>query len=143
MKGIKGEMIHVFNKNESVIHASPYFKVQQNKPPQTLFRCSTQFPIPNSNSFTVKTFGTVPKMTLNPYIQGSVGLFGAIEIGYTNGPFLLNRNYHLKGEVICVGQSPQTEYVWYETTATNEDGELVATMRMQGRSMKASSAAYQ
>ena len=84
-----------------------------------------------------------PIQTLNPYLEGSVGLFGAIEIGYSNGPFLLNRNYHLKSEVICVGQSPQTEYVWYETQAFNEADELVVTMRMQGRSMKASAAAYQ
>lgn len=83
-----------------------------------------------------------PIQTLTPYIQGSVGLFGAIEIGFTNGPFLLNRNYHLTSEVICVGQSPQTEYVWYETNAFDEQERLVATMRMQGRSMKASSEAY-
>ena len=80
---------------------------------------------------------------LNPYVGESVGLFGAIEIGYAHGPFLLNQNYHLSAEVICVGQSPQTEFVWYETKATNKAGELVATMRMQGRSMKASSPAYQ
>ena len=83
-----------------------------------------------------------PIKTLDPYLKGSVGLFGAIEIGYHNGPFLLNRNYHLVSKVICVGQSPQTEYVWYETEAHNEAGDLVATMRMQGRSMKASSEAY-
>jgi hypothetical protein len=83
-----------------------------------------------------------PIKTLDPYIEGSVGLFGAIEIGFSNGPFLLNRNYHLESEVICVGQSPQTEYVWYETHASNEAGERVATMLMQGRSMKASSATY-
>lgn len=83
-----------------------------------------------------------PIKTLDPYLKGSVGLFGAIEIGYHNGPFLLNRNYHLASKVICVGQSPQTEYVWYETEAHNEAGDLVATMRMQGRSMKASSEAY-
>ncbi len=79
---------------------------------------------------------------LRPYVGESVGLFGAIEIGYENGPFLLNRQYHLQSEVICVGQSPQTEYVWYETTAQNEAGEIVAKMRMQSRSMKASSPAY-
>ncbi len=84
-----------------------------------------------------------PIRALEPYIEGSVGLFGAIEIGYTHGPFLLNRNYRLTSEVICVGQSPRTEYVWYETHAYNEPAQLVATMRMQGRSMKASSAAYQ
>ena len=84
-----------------------------------------------------------PIKALDPYLEGSVGLFGAIEIGYHDGPFLLNRNYKLTSEVLCVGQSPQTEYVWYETKAFNEAEQHVATMRMQGRSMKASSAAYQ
>ncbi len=83
-----------------------------------------------------------PIKTLDPYTKGSVGLFGAIEIGYANGPFLLNRNYKLTSEVICVGQSPQTEYVWYETQAFNESEQLVATMRMMGRTMKASSQEY-
>jgi hypothetical protein len=80
---------------------------------------------------------------LLPYVGESVGLFGAIEIGYVNGPFLLNRQYHIESEVVCVGISPQTEYVWYDSTASNEAGEIVATMRMQSRSMKASSPAYQ
>ena len=71
------------------------------------------------------------------------GLFGAIEIGFTNGPFLLHRPYHMECEVVCVGQSPQTEYVWYETKAWNPKQQLVATMLMQSRAMKASSPAYQ
>lgn len=83
-----------------------------------------------------------PNRALAPDVEESVGLFGAIEIGFTNGPFLLNRHYRLVSEVICVGQSPQTEYVWYETRAYGEAEDLVATMRMQGRCMKASSAAY-
>ena len=83
-----------------------------------------------------------PIQTLSKYTGDSVGLFGAIEIGYTNGPFLLNREYHLTSEVICVGQSPQTEYVWYETQAYDSADRLVATMRMQGRTMKASSPLY-
>lgn len=83
-----------------------------------------------------------PMQGLQPYVGESVGLFGAIEIGFVNGPFLMNRAYHLKSEVICVGQSPQTEYVWYETSAANEAGEEVATLRMQSRVMKASSPAY-
>jgi hypothetical protein len=84
-----------------------------------------------------------PMKGLLPYVGESVGLFGAIEIGYVQGPFLLNRNYHIESEVVCVGQSPQTEYVWYDSTASNEAGEIVATLRMQSRSMKASSPAYQ
>lgn len=84
-----------------------------------------------------------PMEGLRPYVGESVGLFGAIEIGFTHGPFLLNRPYHMECEVVCVGQSPQTEYVWYETKAWNEEQQLVATMLMQSRAMKSSSPAYQ
>ncbi|MFQ5381001.1 MAG: hypothetical protein ACE5EF_05185 [Dehalococcoidia bacterium] len=84
-----------------------------------------------------------PMQGMMPHVGESVGLFGAIEIGHVNGPLLMNHRYHLESEVICVGQSPQTEYVWYETTATDETGDVVATMLMQSRVMKASSAAYQ
>ena len=83
-----------------------------------------------------------PMKGMQPYVGESVGLFGAIEIGHVNGPFILNTNYRLESEVVCVGQSPQTEYVWYDTTATNDNGDLVATLRMQSRVMKASSPAY-
>jgi len=79
---------------------------------------------------------------LGPLVGESVGLFGAIEIGQVNGPFLLNRHYRIDSEVVCVGQSPQTEYVWYDTTATDPSGKVVATLRMQSRAMKASSLAY-
>lgn len=78
---------------------------------------------------------------LMPLVDDSVGLFGAIEIGF-HQPMLLSQHYHIESEVVCVGQSPQTEYVWYDSTATNEAGEPVAFMRMQSRSMKASSPAY-
>lgn len=83
-----------------------------------------------------------PMQGLQPLVGESVGLFGAIELGQVNGPFLLNREYRIESEVVCVGQSPQTEYVWYDTTATDKDGRLVATLRMQSRAMKASSPAY-
>ncbi len=83
-----------------------------------------------------------PMQGLRPFVGDSVGLFGAIEVGHTHGPFLLNRRYRLESRVVCVGQSPQTEYVWYDTDAFNESGELVASMRMQSRAMKASSPAY-
>lgn len=84
-----------------------------------------------------------PMQVLGQLVGESVGLFGAIEIGSINGPFLLNRHYHIESHVVCVGQSPQTEYVWYDTTATDTDGKVVATLRMQSRAMKSSSPAYQ
>ncbi len=83
-----------------------------------------------------------PMQGMRPYIGDSVGLFGAIEVGHVNGPFLMNRDYHLKSEVVSVGQSPQTEVVWFDTTAYNQSGDAVATMRMQSRVMKASSPHY-
>ena len=83
-----------------------------------------------------------PTTQLRPQVGKSVGLFGAIEIGHVNGPFLLNRPYHIDSEVVSVGQSPQTEYLWFDTTARQPDGELVATFRMMLRFMKASSELY-
>lgn len=84
----------------------------------------------------------LPMQRLSELVGDSVGLFGAIEIGCEQGPFLLNRHYTIESEVVCVGQSPQTEYVWYDSTAYGEDGRTVATMRMQSRVMKSSSPAY-
>lgn len=83
-----------------------------------------------------------PTQELRPHVADAVGLFGAIEIGHVHGPLRLNRRYHVDSEVVCVGQSPQTEYLWFDTTARTPDGELVATFRMQLRFMKASSALY-
>jgi len=80
---------------------------------------------------------------LGPLVEESTGLFGAMEIGYSNGPFIMDRPYRIESEVVCVGQSQQTEYVWYDSTAKNEKGELVATLRIQSRAMKASSPLYQ
>ena len=79
---------------------------------------------------------------LTPKIGESVGLFGAIEVGFEHGPFLLNQAYRLESSVLCVGQSPQTEYVWYETEAFNANNQRVVSMLMQSRVMKASSAEY-
>lgn len=80
---------------------------------------------------------------LGPLVEDSTGLFGAMEIGFTHGPFIMGRSYHIECEVVCVGQSPKTEYVWYDSRASNDRGELVATLRIQSRAMKASSPLYQ
>jgi len=74
--------------------------------------------------------------------DNAVGLFGAIEIRHVNGPLLLDRGYTVGGEILGVGESPKTEYVWFETFAATPDGTRVAEMRMQLRWMKASSPLY-
>ena len=83
-----------------------------------------------------------PMQGLAPHVGESVGLFGAIEIGFEEGPFLLNRDYRLVSRVVSVGQSPQTEYVWYETDAYDKQEKRVARLFMQSRAMKASSPEY-
>lgn len=72
----------------------------------------------------------------------AVGLFGAIELRHVNGPVLLDRTYEVSGRVIFVGESPKTEYVWFESYA-DAGGKRVAEMLMQLRWMKASSELYQ
>ena len=75
------------------------------------------------------------------YSDGAVGLFGAIEIRHHRGPVFVDQPYRVAGEVVAVGHSPKTEYVWFDTRASDDDG-VVASMRMQLRWMKASSKAY-
>lgn len=74
--------------------------------------------------------------------EGIVGLFGAIEIGNVNGPFLLDRPYTVTSEVVAVGHSPQTEFVWHDARARDAGGKEVANFRMMQRFMKASSDLY-
>ena len=72
----------------------------------------------------------------------AVGLFGAIEVRHVNGPLILDRHYCVGGEIVAVGQSPKTEYVWFESYAADDEGRRIAEMRMQLRWMKASSELY-
>ena len=80
--------------------------------------------------------------SLARHADGAVGLFGAIEIRHHRGPVLLDHDYDISGEVVAVGQSPKTEYVWFDAHAAGGDGARVASMRMQLRWMKASSSHY-
>lgn len=81
-----------------------------------------------------------------PNIASAVGLFGAIEIRHHAGPVQFGVPYRVEGEVVAVGSSPKTEYVWYDTRAfaapAGDSERLVASMRMQLRWMKASSPQY-
>lgn len=80
---------------------------------------------------------------LAPLVEESTGLFGAMEISYGKGPLLMNQNYSITCEVVCVSQSPKTEIVWYDSHAYNEQGDHVVSLRIQSRAMKASSPLYQ
>jgi hypothetical protein len=71
-----------------------------------------------------------------------VGLFGAIELGFPAGPVLLDRPYRVTGEVVAVSQTPKTEVLWFDSTASDATGQPVAVMRMMLRQLKASSPLY-
>ena len=73
----------------------------------------------------------------------AVGLFGAIEIRNVNGPVLVGEPYRAAGYLISLGQSPKTEYLWFEAHMDDQGGRRTAEMRMMLRFMKASSPAYQ
>jgi hypothetical protein len=45
----------------------------------------------------------------------AVGLFGAIEVRNINGPVLVDVPYRAGGHIVNLGQTPRTEYVWFET----------------------------
>jgi hypothetical protein len=77
-----------------------------------------------------------------PHIADAVGLFGAIELRFSAGPLRCDTPYVTGGEVVAVGASPKTEYAWYDSWAKDEAGNVVVSMRMQLRWMKASSPLY-
>ncbi len=70
----------------------------------------------------------------------SVGLFGAIEIRHIAGPVFVDRPYEVSATILDVGDTPKSEYVWYESTLRAPGGSAdVASMIMMLRLMKASS----
>lgn len=95
-----------------------------------------------SPAFMVRVLYNKPVGTLRERIGTGVGLFGAIELRNVNGPVFVDREYTATGKVLAVGQSPKTEYMWYETGIDDEDGKRIAEMRMLLRWMKASSPLY-
>lgn len=80
--------------------------------------------------------------TLRADMGPAVGLFGAIELRNINGPVIVGQDYEVTGHVVAIGQSPKTEYMWFETGANDASGKRVAEMRMLLRWMKASSPKY-
>lgn len=79
---------------------------------------------------------------LSSSITKTNGMFGAFEIAFENGPVLLDRPYRVEGKVVGVGDSPKTEYVWWDAVARDETGVAVARMRHLLRFIKASSPLY-
>jgi hypothetical protein len=79
----------------------------------------------------------------SPRAAGTVGLFGAIEFSHHGGPARAGHDYEASGRVLAVGDTPKTEYFWYESELREPGGDPVAGMVMMLRFMKASSPLWQ
>jgi acyl dehydratase len=77
-----------------------------------------------------------------PTVGDASGMFGAFEIAYVDGPVLLDRDYEIEGVALGVGESPKTEYLWWDAVTRDADGRTVARMRHLLRFLKASSPLY-
>ncbi len=69
----------------------------------------------------------------------AVGFFGATDIALHSGPIRTDTKYRKSGKVVCVGESPKTEFAWFDSFLHDETGRLVAGMRHLTRWMKLSS----
>ena len=82
----------------------------------------------------------------NAYLRemraGAIGLYGAIELRSVNGPMLVDTPYRAGGTLLHAGDTPKTEYLWFDTWADDEAGQRIVEMRMMLRFMKASSKKY-
>ena len=80
---------------------------------------------------------------ISPHIgQDTLAMFGAFEVAYENGPVFLDQPYTVEGKVVGVGDSPKTEYLWWDATTKDDKGRVVARMRHLLRFLKATSALY-
>jgi hypothetical protein len=73
-----------------------------------------------------------------------VGLWGAIELQQLKGPVFVEHDYEARGTILAVGETPRTEYLWFESILSDPETEDdIASMLMMLRFMKASHPAWQ
>lgn len=80
--------------------------------------------------------------SLEPYHRGTSGMYGAIEIGYLNGPAFVDRPYRVRATAVGVGESPKTEYLWWDLAIAEPDGREIAAIRHLLRFLKGDSPLY-
>lgn len=90
----------------------------------------------------MEMFTQVAAGYISEHAGESVGLWGAMELRYHEGPMVCDTEYRIAGSVVAVGQTPKTETLWYDMQATDARHALVATARVLTRFAKASSPLY-
>lgn len=86
--------------------------------------------------------GAADRRRVSPAIGAGSGIFGATELAYVEGPILLDRPYRIKAQIVGVGQSPRTENYWWDATAEDQEGRVIATLRQLARLFKIDSPLY-
>lgn len=95
-------------------------------------------------SLVVRLLTRYQRVLLADWPNLGVGLYGAIEIEHLAGPCFVAHDYEVRGRVVAVGETPKTEYFWYESTVSEPaGGEDRARMLMMIRTMKAASPLWQ
>ena len=90
----------------------------------------------------VRIFDPAEQLIAKPAIQPFVGLYGAIEIAFINGPVFSETDYQASGEIVGLTDSPKTEVLWRDMLLT-KDGEPIASMLKMDRILKDSSPLWQ
>lgn len=80
----------------------------------------------------------IPVESLRPIVEDAVGLFGAIEFAFDNGPWRLPGKTIIDSHVVSLSESPKTESLWFESQALDASEQPIVTFRMLLRFMKAS-----
>jgi hypothetical protein len=71
--------------------------------------------------------------------SAAVGMFGAIDWQYLDGPVFADTPYLVDGRVVAIGESPKTELLWYSCVLRRMEGTAVARMLLLSRLLKESS----
>lgn len=90
----------------------------------------------------VQLFCSVQRQRLD--LDGpAVGLYGAIEIEYIDGPLLADAEYSSHARILALSESPKTENLWWEVVLSDpRSGREVARMLQYLRFLKGSSKLY-
>jgi hypothetical protein len=86
----------------------------------------------------VGMFDPAEQLIARSAIQPFVGLYGAIEIEFINGPVFSETDYLASGEIVGLTDSPKTEMLWRDMRLA-KDGEPIARMLKLDRILKDSS----